>query len=173
MSPLTTAAFIAVMGVALVSDIRTHRIPNALIGAGLVVALALEGAAGFGALSAALLGAALAFLVAFPLFALGAIGGGDAKLFLVVGAFMGPAGFFYALLASAIAGGVLAVAVSARRGVILPMLLGCKDLVVHTVTFGRSGARPSFEDPGAVTVPYGVAIAVGSVATWFLLPRVF
>lgn len=168
---VATVIFVAVMGVALASDVRANRIPNALIGVGLVLAFALQAASGWEALGSSLLGAALAFVIAFPLFALGAIGGGDAKLFMVVGAFMGPTAFFYALLASAITGGVLAVMVAVRRGVILPVLLGCKDLFVHALTFGRSGTRPKFGDPGAITVPYGAAIALGSIATWFLLPR--
>lgn len=172
MQLITTVIFVAVMGAALMADVRTNRIPNGVVGIGFMLALILQVLSGFGALGGAVLGAGLALLIAFPLFALGAMGGGDAKLFIVVGAFMGPVGFFYALLASAITGGLLAVMVALRRGVILPVLLGSKDLLVHALTFGRSGTRPKFGDPGAITVPYGAAIALGSVATWFLLPRV-
>lgn len=167
---LTTAMFVAVMVGAMISDVRTNRIPNRLIGVGLVLALTLQAVSGFGALGAAALGAGLALVIAFPMFALGVIGGGDAKLFLVVGAFMGPGGFVYALLASAIVGGLLAIVVAIHRGAILPVLLGCKDLVVHAVTLGRRGGRPTLDQPGAITVPYGAAIALGSIAAWLLLP---
>lgn len=168
---LTSAIFTMVMATAMVWDVRTNRIPNIVIGIGVFLAVALQGVSGFGALGATLLGGGVALVVGFSLFALGAIGGGDAKLFMVVGAFMGPVGFFYAFLASAIVGGVLAIAVAVRRGVVVPVLLGCKDLVINAFTFGRAGMRPSSDKAYAVTVPYGAAIALGSVATWFLLPR--
>ena len=168
MQMLTTIVFVAVMAAALTMDVRTNRIPNTLVLAGLGAGLALNAVAGWAALGAGLAGAGLALAVTFPLFALGAIGGGDAKLFMVVGAFLGPYGFFLALLASAVVGGVLGVAWSIRRGVILPVLLGCWDLLVHAVTLGRRGSRSTLDTPGAVTIPYGAAIALGSVATWFL-----
>lgn len=167
---VTSTIFVAVMGIALISDVRANRIPNVLIGAGLVIGLTLQAVSGPGALGNAVLGAGLALILAFPLFALGALGGGDAKLFMVVGAFMGPAGFLQALLASALVGGLLGLAVAARRGVIVAVLLGCRDLIIHAVTFGRNGSRPKLGDPGAITIPYGAAIAVGSVAAWFLVP---
>jgi prepilin peptidase CpaA len=169
MTQATTIVFIAIMAAAMISDVRTNRIPNALVGTGFAAALALQALSGWSALASGLIGAGLALLVTVPLFALGAIGGGDAKLFAVVGAFMGPYGFFLALLASAVVGGVLGVGSALRRGVILPVLLGCKDLFVNAVTLGRHGSRQKLEAPGAITIPYGAAIAVGSVATWFLL----
>jgi prepilin peptidase CpaA len=169
MTQITTVVFISIMAVAMFADVRTNRIPNAVVGAGLVLALVLQSAAGWSALGSGFLGAALALLLTIPLFALGAIGAGDSKLFAVVGAFMGPQGFIMALLASAVIGGVLGVGAAIRRGVILPVLIGCKDLVVHALTLGRHGARTTLETPGAVTIPYGAAIAVGSVAAWFVL----
>jgi hypothetical protein len=33
---------------------------------------------------------------------------------------------------------------------------------------GRRGAPHAVESPGALTIPYGVAIAAGSLATWFV-----
>ena len=97
-----------------------------------------------------------------------AIGGGDAKLFAVVGAFMGPKGFAAALLASAVVGGVLAIVVTLRRGVLLAVLLSCRDLLLRALTLGRFGERLTLASPGAITIPYGVAIAVGSIAVWFI-----
>jgi Flp pilus assembly protein protease CpaA len=69
---------------------------------------------------------------------------------------------------TAVAGGVLALAEAGRRGVILPVLFRSRQLVGHWATGGRSGERLTLASPGAVTVPYGVAIAVGGLAAWFL-----
>ena len=164
----TTLVFVATMVLALASDVRTAKIPNALVVGGLLAALVLRGSGGWEAAGAALLGAGLALVVTVPLFAIGALGGGDAKLFAVVGAFMGPRDFLLALLASAAVGGVLGVAYAVRRGVIVAVLLGCKDLLVWGLSGGRRGARVTLDSPGAVAIPYGAAIAIGSVAVWFL-----
>jgi len=109
-------------------------------------------------------------VLTFPLFALRAMGGGDVKLFGVVGIFMGPAGFFAALLASALVGGVLGLAAALRGGVILTALLRTRDLALRAATMGSSGERLTLDTAGAITVPYGAAIALGSIAVWFFYP---
>jgi len=166
---VVTVIFAALMLAALCWDVVTRRIPNGLVATTFTVALVLRYVAGWGAVGAGLLGACLALLILMPLFALRAMGGGDVKLFVAVGAFLGPAGFVAALLASAIAGGVLGLAIAIRKGVLLPVLHGSKDLAVHGLTLGRAGARPTLDAPGAITVPYGAAIAIGSTAAWLML----
>jgi prepilin peptidase CpaA len=168
MVQVTTAAFVLIMAAAMWQDIRTNRIPNKLTLAGFVAALAFRALLGLGALGSGLAGAALALVLMLPLFALRAIGGGDAKLFVVVGAFLGPLGFLLALLASAVVGGLIGITAAMRRGVILPILIRCRDLLLHGATLGRAGERQTIDTPGALTIPYGAAIAIGSVAVWFI-----
>ncbi|MGH7500910.1 MAG: A24 family peptidase [Longimicrobiales bacterium] len=165
---LTTIAFVAVMVAALGWDVATRRIPNALVLVGLLCALALRSAVGPGALWSGMLGGTMAFAITLPLFALRAMGGGDVKLFAAVGAFLGPAAFLSAFVASALVGGVLGIGYAVRRGVLLPVMLGSKDLLVNAATLGRAGERPKLGKAGALTVPYGAAIAIGSLAVWFL-----
>ena len=162
-----TIAFLAVMLAALCWDVATRRIPNALVVVGILCALALRSAVGPAALWSGMVGAVLAFGIALPLFALRAMGGGDVKLFAAVGAFVGPSMFLPAFVASAIVGGVLGIVYAVRRGVLLPVMLSSKDLMVNAATLGRSGERPKLGKAGAVTVPYGAAIAIGSIAVWF------
>lgn len=167
LAPIHGAAFVAVMATALVWDLRDRTIPNRLTGPALLLALALGTLRSAGLPTEALLGAGTGLAVTLPLFALGGLGGGDAKLIAVVGAFLGPALLVDALAATAIVGGVMAVGVAWRKGVLLPVLLRTKDLAVFLLTFGFFGERRS--TLGArpdLTVPYGVAIAVGSVAVW-------
>lgn len=171
MDPLVlarTAALVIVMGLALGWDVRTRRIPNRLTLAGLALGLLLRVPLGLEAGLLGLAGAGLALLVAFPLFALGGIGGGDAKLLVVAGAFLGPEGLFVAGLAAAALGGLMAIVAVARRRVWLPTLLSSKDLLVHLATLGKAGERPSLDSPGAVKIPYGVAISLGTLMAWFL-----
>ncbi|HSK18061.1 MAG TPA: prepilin peptidase [Longimicrobiales bacterium] len=159
---------LAVVLAAMWTDVRFRRIPNGLTVTALVAALVLRLILGATALLDGMLGAGLALVLVMPLFALGGVGGGDAKLLVAVGAFLGPKGFLVALLATAIAGGVMSLAWTARRGVILPALLNTRGLLKYVITAGRRGERTTLAMPGAVSIPYGVAIAAGAIfALWF------
>lgn len=149
-------------------DVGTRRIPNFITVGGLAVALVLRlSIGGIDGFVSGLLGALLAFLISFPLFMLKGMGGGDVKLLTAVGAFLGPYSTFVALLATALVGGVLAIVVSLRRGRLRSSLSGTflvmRGLALKAVSGGEVDAVPTLETEGAVTVPYGVAIAVGAV----------
>jgi prepilin peptidase CpaA len=160
-------ALMAMLGVAVVTDLSDRRIPNWLTVSGVFMALALTGLDAGAVPAASLLGMTTALAVTVPFFALGVLGAGDAKLLAAVGAFVGPAGLLPVLLYSGVAGGLMGLAVAVRRGVIIPILLQTRGVLVHTVTLGRHGHRTTIEDPDAQTIPYGVAIAAGTVAAWF------
>jgi prepilin peptidase CpaA len=114
-----------------------------------------------------LVGALLAFVLTLPLIVLGVMGGGDAKLLIAIGAFMGPRHFLTAATLIAIIGGIMAVVDAGRRGVLLPVLYNCGQIMKHWATFGRRGANRSFASVGALTIPYGLAIAAGALLWWF------
>jgi prepilin peptidase CpaA len=164
----TLIVFVGYLFWAAVADVRTRRIPNLLTASGLLLALALRLPVGDGALLQGLLGAALAFAVMLPLFALRGLGGGDVKLLIMVGAFLGPKGFLIALGGTALAGGVLSLAVVIRQGVLLPVLYNTGGLAKWVFTAGRGGERVTLASSGAVSVPYGVAIAAGSLIALYL-----
>ncbi len=164
---ITTGAFVAILVIAACSDVRSGRIPNALTLGGLTSGLLFRAFGGFEELAHGLLGAGGAFLIALPFFAVGALGGGDTKLLVVVGAFMGEGRLVGALLLIAVLGGVIAVAEAVRRGVIVPVVLNSLDLIKRWATLGHKGVQRSLASPGAVSIPYGVAIAIGAIAWWF------
>lgn len=152
---------------ACVTDLRARRIPNALVlavlGTGLAHALlAWLGLAAPGDLAGtpaqALLGAGAALLVGLPLWAGRVMGAGDVKLFAAAGAWLGPDLLPEAALATALAGGVLALVWMARRLAL--------RLTGQVPALGRLWTalerRP-------VSVPYGLAIA-GGVAGLLWLP---
>lgn len=163
-----TIIFVVFAAAALVWDARSQRLPNRLTVSGLFVALALRSAGGVAPLLDGLAGAGIALGVSFPLFVIGAVGGGDAKLLAALGAFTGVDLLWPALVASMVLGGVLGVAASVRGGVIIPALLSTGRFAAYLLTGGRRGERPSLESAGALKVPYGVAISLGFLAAWFL-----
>jgi prepilin peptidase CpaA len=157
---------VALLACAAWFDVRVRRIPNALTVTGLVVALALRALVGPDALLAGVAGAGLALLVALPPFALRALGGGDVKLLAAVGGFMGPGLLPGALLVIAVLGGALALCEAARRRVLIRTLANTYGFAKQWASFGRFGITPAISSPRTLTIPYGVAIAVGSLVWW-------
>jgi prepilin peptidase CpaA len=164
---LISLSFAALLVAAAWSDVRSRRIPNILTVTGLVAALLLRLIIGPGAAIDGLVGVLLAFVVVLPFFVLGVVGGGDIKLFMMIGAFMGPRNFLWAAVLIAIIGGMLAVIDAGRRGALLPVIFNCGQIMKHWATFGRRGANRSIASAGAMTIPYGVAIAAGALLWWF------
>lgn len=160
-------AFVTLTGAAAYYDVRYRRIPNVLTVTGLLVAFGLRAAEGVDPLVAGFAGAAIAALVSVPLFTVRALGGGDGKLLIAVGGFMGPHRLLGALLLIALIGGIMALIDALRRKIVLPVLLNTVDLMKRIVTLGRVGSRLELSAPGSVTIPYGVAIALGGLLWWF------
>jgi prepilin peptidase CpaA len=114
---LTSACLIAVLGTAVVTDVSSHRIPNRLVAAGTIAALALQ-TWQHGATDGAwrwATGLAAAFVPFLLLYIVRAVGAGDAKLMGCVGAHVGPNAVPELLLATLLAGGVLGLIVMLWR----------------------------------------------------------
>lgn len=162
---LSTAALIALVTVAVVWDLRTRRIPNALTVSGFFVALAIRALPGGEALMAGVLGGVLGLAISFPLVLLGGLGGGDAKLLAAVGAFLGPGDLPVALLVTALVGGAMAFALALQRRALVETLLHARVLVGSVARRAPAPAR-TLRTPGALTIPYGVAIGAGAIVGW-------
>jgi len=165
---LMSVALSALMLAAAAFDLRTRRIPNALTISGFGVAMALRFIGGPGAGIDGLTGAVLAFVLCLPFFVLGVLGGGDAKLLMAAGAFLGPRELLPALLLVASIGGIIGALDAARRGILLPVLYNCGDILKNWATLGRRGSNRSLATADALAIPYGVAIALGVLVWWFV-----
>lgn len=170
----TVATLAVVAALAAAFDVRERRIPNWLTMGGLAAGLVLGALQGWGGLGGAAGGAGAAFAVALPLFLLGGLGGGDVKLLTAIGALVALEGLPVALLVTALAGGLLAAVEVVRRGAVKRTLKNVWTLLFFLVTLPRKmfrawkgegpAAALTVHSPGAITIPYGVAIAVGGLA---------
>ena len=148
-------------------DIRTHRIPNALALAGLVVGLAGHGwRGGAPGLLLSLEGIAVAGLALLPYAARG-LGAGDVKLLGAVGALMGPVFLLWTLLGTALAGGLLALCWAARRGVLRETLDNAL-LGLHLLG-ARAGVSALASASQAGKMPLAPAIALGAAFAFIRL----
>jgi prepilin peptidase CpaA len=155
------AIAILVMGnvVAAGIDLRTRRVPNVLtMGmaiAGIAIAAAGDGRVG---VLAALGGCALGAALMMPGHIFGATGAGDVKLLAASGTLLGPSLTLRAFVATAIAGGLLAVVVAVRRGRLRTTLEATRRLATRD-----ADAQEIEQQGGANKFAYAPAIAAGVI----------
>ncbi len=146
-----------------ISDVRTRRIPNTLtvpfFAFGLLLHLYFGGWQSMGlAAAAGLVGGAVFFLF----FLAGGMGAGDVKLMASVCCIAGFGHLVELFAATAITGGVLAVALALSRRRLRSTLANVGTLIGH---HGAMGLVPhpelNIEQPGTLRLPYGTAIAAG------------
>jgi len=153
---LVALVFVALLGVAAVSDLLTMTIPNKLTVAFAIGFPVVAIIAGLPAASVALhLAAGLGVLAfCFALFAAGWIGGGDAKLAAAIALWLGPTAVLlqWGILAS-VFGGLLTLALLSARQFPLPLFL------MRQPWIERLHHR-------ATGIPYGIALAAAGMAIY-------
>src|SRR5688500_8523418 len=126
--------------------------------AALGIALAVSGTSGVST-GESIAGMFIGLLLMMPGHALGATGAGDVKLMAAVGAIVGPALVVSAFLFTAVAGGVLALAVAFRRQRLAATIAGTGRLISAPAEV-KNEIRAA---TGSSRFAYGPAIAIGSV----------
>ena len=136
-------------GIALVTDLRSRRIPNWLTGSTLLIGLIANiYVAGVQGGLASLQGAALGLAILLPFYIFRTMGAGDVKLLAAFGAVLGPQMLIGVAVFASIVGGIQALFVLRRVG---RLSLTVHQLVFMRVLPTRSGAK----------APYAVALASG------------
>ena len=157
---------IVVVTVAVITDLLWRRIPNFLTIPAFVVAVVVrsvfQGWTGFGL---AIAGAVAAPVLLLLMHGGKGIGMGDLKLTAAVGAMLGPVMAVVTVLFSAVAGGVLAIAMMMRPGGQLAQLTSVLSIGLPFVRKRKGEEAPDESRGSTETMPYGLAIGVGSLMT--------
>jgi prepilin peptidase CpaA len=165
--PVFQILLLLVVLVAGISDLRSRRIPNWVVLAGLLLGIGLNAFLfGTDGLWVALKGAGLALAVYFPLYALRAMGAGDAKLMAAVGAIVGPGNWIAIFFCSAVLGGFIGlIFVLARKRfsrTLANMMFILRELAyLRPPHLGREELKVGHE--AAVSMPHGAIITLASM----------
>jgi len=155
------AGAVLLAAIAGITDLRSRRIPNWLTVSGLVVGLAVRAwFQGWAGVKTSLLGVVLGLGLLLPFVLLRSLGAGDWKLAGALGAFAGPALLTDLLIASVFVAGVMAAALVIYKGRVQQTMRNIGHILVSLVTFRLPEARVSLDNPDALKVPYGVALAL-------------
>jgi prepilin peptidase CpaA len=166
----TEFLLISLVTLAALTDLRWRRIPNLLVGAGLLAALIAQGLLPEGAgWSSWLLGMLTGFALFLPLYLLRGMAAGDVKLMAAVGAFVGPLAAFQIALATFVIGGVMALAFMICKGRLRDCWLNLRALITPLLMriAGMPARATGMPKDSVGRMPYAVAIAFGTLAVLF------
>jgi prepilin peptidase CpaA len=163
---IVLVALFCTMAVALFTDLRSRKIPNRLTYPAMVFMLAYCGAAhGFEGLWFSFTGLLLGTGLLMPLYFLGGMGAGDAKLMGAAGAALGMRGVFSVFLFTALIGGAYALVLIAFRLESCRRLLERSALMMKVFVYTqRFVFIPGAQSEQAPKLCYAIPIAAGTAA---------
>lgn len=161
---LALGALLISMGAAAI-DVKTAKVPNWLTSGAIVTGLLARALlAGWHGMAAGLLGALFGGGVLFLPFLARGIGGGDVKLMAAVGAWVGMRHALALILATAIAGGVLAVGYIIFRKRAGDIVWRVANVIrFHLVSGIEPHPALQAQTSESMRFPYSLAIAAGAL----------
>ncbi|NMG74358.1 A24 family peptidase [Aromatoleum diolicum] len=176
------ACLLGALAIAVLSDLHARKVPNLLVLGGILAASGIHAVAAPGAgildvsggaigLLSSLGGVAVGFAALFPLYALRAMGAGDVKLMMMVGAFLGPLQTLGVVMLTFAAGGVLALVMALWQRSFGQLALNLRFMLTTSAMRAAGGESPRFEplQQTAGRMPYAVAIAAGTLLQLLLV----
>jgi prepilin peptidase CpaA len=166
-----------VLAVATFTDLRSRRIPNWLVlpflVAGIVVSPWRSDWPGvrqgfWHGLGQSFAGLAIGVLIYGFLFWMGGMGAGDVKLCAAIGAWVGPAQLFIALVMTGIVGGIMVLCWAVFGGFFKELFMGAGDLLFGWKQRGmHANSELVLANPLKRKMPYAPAIALGTLMSFF------
>ena len=163
--PIIQILLVLLVVTAAVYDIRFRRIPNWLVGTGLLIGLGLNTFLyEWNGLIMAAKGFGIATLIYFPLYMVRGMGAGDVKLLMAVGSFVGPMNWLGICVLSVIVGGAAGLILVVMSGKLRQTFANMGYILSELVHLRAPySSRPELDtkSPKALTLPHGAMIAIG------------
>jgi prepilin peptidase CpaA len=164
MSPIKSQVWMLAAPVAAIAgatDWRWRRIPNWLTVPGLLLGVAVNSVAGgWAGAKSSLLGAGLGLALLLPFVLIRSLGAGDWKLVGALGAFLGPQRLVAVLFVAALVAGLMAVVLIVWKRRVGQTMRNLWRMATALFMFRLPGGELSLDNPEAVKVPFGVAVAI-------------
>ncbi len=149
------------------NDYRSRLIPNFITFAAMLAGLAMHGLHnGWDGLSYSLSGLVTGGGLLLVFYLMGGIGAGDVKLLAGVGALVGAEKVFAVFVLTVIAGGVMAAGQIAIDHSLKNICNRIKNFVVALPYKNHFGVDDQINVSAKNTLPYGVAIAIGTLTAF-------
>lgn len=156
-------------------DARWRKIPRALTVLGMFVGVCfhlIHGTVvhgfvqgGLPEVGSSLIACLIGFAIGLTLFQLGAIGGGDVKLIVALGAMLGFQRWLFAMEVAIFAAAAIALVQAVRRGALRQTLLNIADTFRWVLTKGvKQHPAINVSNAAMLRAPFGIAAAVGTLA---------
>jgi prepilin peptidase CpaA len=165
LAPAIVAVLLVLAVLAAVWDLRTRRIPNWLVLAGLIAGFGLNGFLfGLAGLETAGLGMLTGFGIYLVLHLLHAMGAGDVKFMAAVGSLVGWREWFHIFIVAVIIGAVAGVILALSKGRLLRTINNVGYIISEIAHLRPPHVRREDLDvksEKALRMPHGAAIAAG------------
>jgi prepilin peptidase CpaA len=158
---------LAFVAAAAIADLHWRKIPRSFSIVGLIVGLGYH--AIHGTVLSALAAATLGFLIGLALFRIGAIGGGDVKLLVALGALLGLQRWVLATEIAILAAALMGITQALYRHALGRVIANMGKIAVNLATFGlQPHPEINVRNPAMIRAPFGVAAAVGTFVALML-----
>jgi prepilin peptidase CpaA len=146
------------------TDWRSRRIPNWLTVPALLLGIAANTLVrGWAGAEDSLLGAGLGLALLLPFVIIRALGAGDWKLVGALGAFLGPRQLMLVLIVTILVNGVMALSMIVWKKRVKQTARNFLHMLAAFATFQMPGRELTLDNPDAVKVPFGVAVAFAMI----------
>ncbi|HTE90751.1 MAG TPA: A24 family peptidase [Terriglobales bacterium] len=146
------------------TDWRFRRIPNWLTVPGLVLGVIVNSLVwGWPGGKTSLLGVILGLALLLPFVMVKSLGAGDWKLVGALGAFLGPQHLIAVLFGAILVAGVMAAVLVIRHKRVRQTVRNLGRMLAAFFTLHLPGPDLSLDNPQALKVPFGVAVAVAVI----------
>lgn len=166
--PIIQVLLVLLVLTAAIYDIRFRRIPNWLVGSGLLVGLGLNTFLfEWDGLAFAGKGIGVATLIYFPLYLVRGMGAGDAKLMMAIGSLVGPMNWLGICMLSVVVGGAAGLILVVFRGRLKQTFSNMFHIVTELLHLRAPyTSRPELDTKSsrALTLPHGAMIAIGAMS---------